>query len=429
MSKTKTAVFTLIMLALTALCIEAASYGYMRIVLRDYTGGAAYTGQPLNSKLAYKVGDEVVEYYINNLGFRDRSHEAAKPDGVRRIAIFGDSFTEGWGVNQLDIFTVRLQEMLDKACGAGSFEVFNFGLRHTGPGFAFRLYERMVRQFKPDATIFVTYAGNDFRDAAREAKEDVDIRNQVENNFGGGSRYFSFKPMGADYRPFQYLTGLIGYFKAALRQGVMKGGLTDAQLESENFKRLDPETRRKARENRIHILLLQMALDNPDILPSLFHEVEKGQRDAYEGFLAPWTRTVADDGGLFVLAAIPGSTQIGREQFGELARMGFRVGDELLGLRGPQNALADMAGKLGRERGDAFVYRDLTESFANAAKTEDLYLEYDDHINADGHALVAGSLFSILKERMPAARACFGNQGAEGLVFGGASRAIASSSR
>ena len=46
----------------------------------------------------------------NSMGFRDREHEAVKPDEVYRILVLGDSIAEGFGGIQAEaIFTARLQ--------------------------------------------------------------------------------------------------------------------------------------------------------------------------------------------------------------------------------------------------------------------------------------------------------------------------------
>src|SRR5688572_26831400 len=45
---------------------------------------------------------------FNSMGFRDREHERAKPPGVKRIVVIGDSFSEAVQVNVEDTFHRKL---------------------------------------------------------------------------------------------------------------------------------------------------------------------------------------------------------------------------------------------------------------------------------------------------------------------------------
>jgi lysophospholipase L1-like esterase len=64
----------------------------------------------------------------NSLGFRDREHAVAKPAGVYRILVLGDSIVQGLSVaNREDLFTSVLERELD-ADAPGRFEVLNFGV-------------------------------------------------------------------------------------------------------------------------------------------------------------------------------------------------------------------------------------------------------------------------------------------------------------
>jgi lysophospholipase L1-like esterase len=69
-----------------------------------------------------------IEAQRNQMGFRDR-HEFPRtlPDGMRRIAFFGDSFTIGHGIRRCeDRFSDRLQVALDRQ-EPGKFRVDNLG--------------------------------------------------------------------------------------------------------------------------------------------------------------------------------------------------------------------------------------------------------------------------------------------------------------
>jgi hypothetical protein len=85
-----------------------------------------------------------------------------KPPGTYRVAILGDSYTFGWGVQQDKPFPRVMERELNKTQPNGRrFEVLNFGV----PGYAtFQevglFFEKGV-QFKPDAVI-VYVISNDF---------------------------------------------------------------------------------------------------------------------------------------------------------------------------------------------------------------------------------------------------------------------------
>src|SRR5262245_21973701 len=68
-----------------------------------------------------------VEYRYNSLHYRDREPRARRP-GVFRVAVLGDSFTEGQGVKEADTYPRVLEAILNGA-GRRRWEVLNFGRR------------------------------------------------------------------------------------------------------------------------------------------------------------------------------------------------------------------------------------------------------------------------------------------------------------
>ncbi len=67
---------------------------------------------------------------INRFGFRERDYADKQNDDVFRIAVIGDSFTYGQGVDTKDRLSDILESSLNKGNG-GKFEVLNFGKRGT----------------------------------------------------------------------------------------------------------------------------------------------------------------------------------------------------------------------------------------------------------------------------------------------------------
>lgn len=68
-----------------------------------------------------------VEYRVNADGFRGPEVPVEKPDGVRRVAVLGDSIAFGYWVAEEDTFAAQLQEMLGDS-GEGPIEVLSFGV-------------------------------------------------------------------------------------------------------------------------------------------------------------------------------------------------------------------------------------------------------------------------------------------------------------
>jgi len=94
----------------------------------------------------------------NSSGFREREFSAAKPAGVYRIAVVGDSFTYGNGVRQEDRYSDLLQARLPS-----NFEVLNFGTPGANTPEHRTLVEHLVPGIHPDFVLLQWYI-NDMED-------------------------------------------------------------------------------------------------------------------------------------------------------------------------------------------------------------------------------------------------------------------------
>lgn len=118
-------------------------------------------------------GAEEYRGVSNSLGYRDREHAPAKPPGVYRIVVIGDSITAGYQVERTeDTFPALLEAALQRegheagdagdADDAGDIEVLNFGVTGYNTAQEVETLRSRALRFAPDLVI-LAYCHNDRR--------------------------------------------------------------------------------------------------------------------------------------------------------------------------------------------------------------------------------------------------------------------------
>jgi lysophospholipase L1-like esterase len=111
---------------------------------------------------------------INAAGFRGADWPVTKPPGVTRIAVLGDSYTEGVQVAEDSTFSAVLERELN-AGGTGRYEVLNFGVGGFGTGQELIALRRYVFAYMPDVVILAFLTSNDVSDNSPTLKQGSDF--------------------------------------------------------------------------------------------------------------------------------------------------------------------------------------------------------------------------------------------------------------
>ncbi len=116
---------------------------------------------------------------MNNEGFRDRPFVTEKTPGKKRVAVMGDSFTEGW-MGPREAAFPRVIESLS----GNELEVMNFGLANRSPLRYLALYDQIVRKYRPDVVLICLYQN--------DPAEDESLRPYLTMNAHGVPKSFDY---------------------------------------------------------------------------------------------------------------------------------------------------------------------------------------------------------------------------------------------
>jgi len=237
------------------------------------------------------VQDGNVLSHYNSAGFRDREHAAAKPVGMTRIVIVGDSVTEGNGVRQEELFANYAQAML----GPG-YEVINLGMSGLNTTQEIHLLEIEGINYAPDVVV-VNFVLNDC-DFSSELHATERFQNEKDGKIG------LFGDMAIDPRFKRWLksSALIYFVKGRVEYLL---GLITGKEEKSYYTALwhSPECRRRilAGFDSLQKLQLQHGFVVQVLLWPLLINYER-----YEfSFIHVWVTQMAQQRGFEVLDLLP----------------------------------------------------------------------------------------------------------------------------
>ncbi|HTM61881.1 MAG TPA: SGNH/GDSL hydrolase family protein [Burkholderiales bacterium] len=111
----------------------------------------------------YFAGGERIAIYINSAEMRDREHPLDKPEGVYRIAVLGDEYSEAFDVPIQRTWWWQLPRAL-QACGSPKpVEVLNFAVGGYGTAQEMVMLETTAMRYQPDL-VLLQFSPNDVMD-------------------------------------------------------------------------------------------------------------------------------------------------------------------------------------------------------------------------------------------------------------------------
>jgi len=340
------------------------------LTVRDPAVGQHYLESFEGMVYVPEAGREVYLRF-NKVGFRGPDRPWQKPEGVRRVAVLGDSMIASLAVDEEDTMVCRLERMLNQSHPDVTWEVFNFGVSGASPGQELVLYRELVSRFQPDIVLCAFFVGNDLADNCRRLSHSPRI-------------YFDLDESGDLYQlPFSARRARLSQFLNRYSRFYVwqKGAFLKTRKKVRASAGLMAPRQwiycRKENQDVAHAWKL-----SGEVIKAFHHEAESR-------------------GARFAVVMIPPALQIYENSF---QRMLEKVGD--LAPHFDPDYPDQRMGELCREAGVPFLsmledFREAAPSANSKVKQEWLFLLGEGHFNERGNALAARAIHRFLTRGDP----------------------------
>jgi lysophospholipase L1-like esterase len=391
--------------------VFALSLGADRIVgaklLRRPVPGAMELVFPPNSKMEFETPQFHYTANINSFGYRDREFSSLKKDSFK-IAVLGDSFTYGWGVELEQAWVKLLEKNLQQA--GLNVETINLGRPGGDPAGYAETAERAIPVLRPDMVIvgmlqaddLAAVGGGDPSARPEPAPALARFAELCWPRFVEALRHRQGK-----VGPVTDTQGIHGALLCSAEQN-NKGQAEIARNERDKlppdvrarFDALEEKVRTQFLEGTLNPCLVASAVRGPNFLLDFANEgdsyafVQCVERSARS--MARVKKVAALYGARLLGVSVPLGAYVNRAALDSYRRVGYKVSPELVDSDVPDRAVAAVFAGAGAP---CFS---VTDAFRAHKDDPTLFFELDGHFTAAGHALFGKLLSTLLKTELQA---------------------------
>ncbi len=339
-----------------------------------------WLGKP-NHKGVNSSSEYTLSFHLNSKGMYDTEHALEKEDGVFRILIMGDSFTQAMQVDEPLTAHQQLEDMLNERLGSPDhlYEVVNTGVSSWGTAQELVYYQEQGQLYQPDLVLLLFFIGND-------VENNIPGHANSINDFNCFAPYFPLCDGELDLEPWYYVPGIDpAWGSCSSTRKLVTSGISFFQQNSHLFAHLEPllisykPRRMYGKEFGFPLA----ALYRPEQ-----SEEEKYGWEVTEALLTQFNSEVKANGSDFAVALIGPQQVVWLSQFTESQLQAFNESDPLLvdtDMTKPNRHITAFL------QSQNIPMLDLQQPMIDftAATGAELYLQLDGHWTAEGNRVAA----------------------------------------
>jgi hypothetical protein len=309
-----------------------------------------------------------VDLRFNRDGLRGPDRPHAKPPGVKRVALVGDSMVAAVATVEERTLARSLERLLAASRPDAKWEVLNAGVSSSSTGSELALYREVLARYSPDLVVLLFWVGNDLADNSLALTRAPRLYFDLDREGRLRQLPLAFQPSPV-VEWLDRTSRLYVWQKSALRQARASLRAQDGAVEPVELVFAWPEP-----EAAAHAWAITGAL------------------------LRAFQQETAARGTKLVLVAAPAAVQVYDDLWAELEQRAARA-EMPLRREHPDERLRDLC----REAGVPFLalaasLRDAAPHRDSTRREERLYYEGRFHWNDAGNALAAAKVHEFLAE-------------------------------
>lgn len=347
---------------------------------------------PPYSRARHQSSEFDITVKINSFGFRDYEYALTKKKKYR-VAVIGDSFTFGWGVDIEDCWVKILEKELNTS--GLDVEILNLGKGGASPADYAQTAEKAIPILKPDMVVVCALQANDLHQLIHAYDSLPKPKIQVIKK-----NYLAEKTAAMLNSAFPNFTNRISIQNINIRKQWKRDApalLTSFPEEQKlRFDELDENVKSDFQSGLLNPWLIHQAVYYPDYFTQ---PLDTADLDVVIGIsamadcIAKIKQVCSANNSELIIITVPNLPYSSREEMVSLRKYGFSIPDSIFG-----NSLADETIKMAAEESEIEFYS-VSENFRSLKKDENLYYPFDGHFTKEGNKLFATSVTDIFKRK------------------------------